>query len=329
MSVALSQSRGSAAITALIVMTMLAIVGSAAAVLSSTEGAIAAGYRDGIAAQYLAEAGALWAITQLKKENSVVITNIQTTGEYKAVSSTKNSGATTGNYQISIANPDFPQDKGSRTITSVGVISVSKAARTVGLLTIGGSGTGGIYKNAVYSGSDIVVGGQGVIIGNAAAAGSIVGSHAISGSSNPSSQEPMPSFGMIDYMNKPQINPIISNRETVTLRAAKYYTDKDFTVGVGGTIDNVTSEGVIIYAKGNVTINNGAKCRGPITIVTSGTVTVNQHESTSLTLVALGSEDSQVTAGAVLNGRIFAKGRVLVNGMVSHGFQVVAWKNHR
>lgn len=327
MSVAVRQSRGSAAITALIVMSILAIVGTAAAVLSSTEGAIAAGYRDGIAAQYLAEAGALWAITQLKKENSVVITNIQTTGEYKAVSSTKNSGATTGTYQISIANPDFPQDKGSRTITSVGVISVSKAARTVGLLTIGGSGTGGIYKNAVYSGSDIVVEGQGVITGNAAAAGSIVGSHAISGSSSPHSQEPMPSFGIIDYMNKPQINPIISNLETVTLRAAKYYTDKDFTVS--GTIDNVTSEPVIIYAKGNVTINNGAKCRGPITIVTRGTVTVNQHESTSLTLVALDSHDSQVTAGAVLNGRIIAKGRVIVNGMVSHGFQVVAWKNHR
>lgn len=327
MSAVLKRNRGSAAITALIVMTMLAIVGTAAAVLSSTEGAIAAGYRDGIAAQYLAEAGALWALTQLKKENSVVITNIQTTGEYTAVSSAKNSNATTGNYQISIANPDFPQDKGSRTITSVGIVAGSKAARTVGLLITGGSDTRGVYRNAVYSGAAITVGDEGRIRGNAAAAASISGHQAISGSTSPFSQETMPSFGLIDYTNKPQINSTIGSIETVTLRVTKYYVEKD--LNVSGTIHNITGEGVIIYVKGNVTINSGAKCKGRITIVAGGTGIVNQHESTSLTLVALGDKDSEVKAGAKLNGSMIAKGNVLVNGTVSQDFQVVAWKNHR
>lgn len=327
MSAVLKRDRGSAAITALIVMTMLAIVGTAAAALSSTEGAIAAGYRDGIAAQYLAEAGALWAITQLKKENSVVITNIQTTGEYQAVSSAKNSNTTTGNYQISITNPHFPLDKGSRTITSVGIVAGSKAARTVGLLITGSSDTRGVYRNAVYSGAAITVGDEGRIRGNAAAADLISGHQAISGSISPYSQEAMPSFGLIDYTNNPQINPTISSIETVTLRAVNYYVQKNFNVG--GTIHNVTGEGVNIYVKGNVTINSGAKCKGRITIVASGTVIVHQHESTSLTLVALGDKDSQVKAGANLNGSMIAKGNVLVNGTVSQDFQVVAWKNHR
>lgn len=327
MSAITAKNRGSAGITALIMMTILLSVGTAAIILSSTESTIASGYRDGIAAQYLAEAGALWALTQLKKENSEVITNIQTTGEYKTLSLTsKNSGATKGTYQVSIANPEFPQDKGSRVITAVGTVSGSKAARTVGLLANGMKNIGGIYKNAVYSGNAVTIGEKGVIRGNAAAAGSISGSQRITGSSNPYSKEQMPAFGHIDYKSKPQISNI-RYAETVALRAAVYYVEQDFDVG--GLIQNSTGENVTIYVKGNVTINNGAQCKGLITIVAGGAVTVKQQESTDLMLIALGGSDSEVQKEAVLKGSIIAKGNVLVNGTVSRDFRVVAWKNHK
>lgn len=193
-----AKNRGSAGITALIVMMILVSAGMAAISLSSTESTIASGYRDGIAAQYLAEAGALWALTQLKKENREVITNIQTTGEYKTSSLTnKNSGVTKGTYQVSMTNPDYPQDKGSRVITAVGTVSGSKAARTVGLLVNGMRNTGGIYENAVYSGKAVVIGEKGVIRGNATAADSISGSQRITGSSKPNSKEQMPAFDLL------------------------------------------------------------------------------------------------------------------------------------
>jgi len=323
-----SKNRGSAGIAALIMMTILLSAGTAAIILSSTESTIAGGYRDGIAAQYLAEAGALWALTQLKKENSEVITNIQTTGEYKAISSTnKNSGATKGLYQVSIKNPDYPQDKGSRVITAIGTVSASKAARTVGLLTNEMRDTGGIYKNAVYSGNAVIISEKGAIRGNAASAGSINGSHRITGSSNPYSKEQMPVFGLLDYRSKPQISPDIRTAESIALDAANYYVDQD--LNVGGLIQNTTGENVTVYVRGNVTINNGARCKGLITIVAGGAVTVKQHESTNLMLIALGGSDSEVHENAVLNGNIIAKGNVFVNGTVSHGFQVVAWKNYK
>lgn len=322
------KNRGSAGITALIMMLILLSAGMAAITLSSTELTIASGYRDGIAAQYLAEAGALWALTQLKKENREVITNIQTTGEYKGSSLTnKNSSATKGTYQVSIANPDHPQDKGSRVITAVGTVSGSKAARTAGLLVNGVRTSGGIYENAVYSGNEIAIGEEGVIGGNAAAAGNISGSQRVTGSSKPNSKEQMPSFGFIDYKRNPQLVPCILKEQSVILRSAVHYVDQDFEVG--GLIHNITGEKVTIFVKGNVIINDGAECKGLITIVAGGAVTVKQQASADLILIAFGDSASVVQEKAVVNGSIIAKETVLINGTVRRGLQVVAWKNHK
>lgn len=58
---------GSASVLALVAILFLGVLGSSFIGLSSTEVNMAANYRDGIAAQYLAEAGARRAIVELSK----------------------------------------------------------------------------------------------------------------------------------------------------------------------------------------------------------------------------------------------------------------------
>lgn len=320
----LPESRGSVSVTALIVMTVLCIVGAAFVTLSSTEVTIAAYYRDGIAAQYLAEAGAQWALARLKTKDTKIVAEIESKGSYKATSSTKNSGATTGIYQVTITNPDYPKDNSRRQITSIGTITGSNAKRTVVLQASGGS--------AVYSGSGIIVNSNGKIIGDATTTGSITVNNggSITGNRNINTQDLMPTFGSINYSSNPQIGPNVNSSETVTLTGMIYYVNGDFNVG--GTLYHTAGGKVTIYVKGNLNINSGAKFDGAFTIVAGGSISVNQHESSSLDLIALGSNDSQVNSDAVLNGSIIAKGKVLVNGTVNHvsggsGFQIISWKN--
>jgi Tfp pilus assembly protein PilX len=58
---------GSASLVALVAMLVLGVLGNYFISMSSTEVNMAANYRDGIAAQYLAEAGARHAIVELSK----------------------------------------------------------------------------------------------------------------------------------------------------------------------------------------------------------------------------------------------------------------------
>ena len=60
--------QGSAGILALISMALLGVLGMAYVAMSSSEVSTGAQYRDGVAAQYLAEAGGRWAAIQLKNK---------------------------------------------------------------------------------------------------------------------------------------------------------------------------------------------------------------------------------------------------------------------
>jgi type II secretory pathway component PulK len=60
--------RGSVAVLGLIVMMILVVMGAGIVTLSNIDVALAANHRDGVAAQYLAEAGAQWAIAKLKTD---------------------------------------------------------------------------------------------------------------------------------------------------------------------------------------------------------------------------------------------------------------------
>lgn len=116
--------RGSAAILGLIMMMLLGSMGATLLMLSKTDLQIATNHRDGIAAQYLAEAGIQYAVAKLKTDLDFVS---QT--ESKKLSTTSVSlGAmpTTGNYTVQTGpDPEINNTK-IRLITATGIVNQAK-----------------------------------------------------------------------------------------------------------------------------------------------------------------------------------------------------------
>ncbi len=103
-----SRQRGSAGITALLVMMLLLTIGGAMLTISSNEVRAAANYRDGIAAQYAAEAGAKRAMVELNKNNGQWSSSI--TGQIG-----------NGSYTVSMEKQGL-----NRILTSIGTVNNAK-----------------------------------------------------------------------------------------------------------------------------------------------------------------------------------------------------------
>lgn len=120
----LKNNTGSAGILALIAMVFFGILGGAYVTLSSSSVKTSANFRDNIAAQYLAEAGAQWAIAQ-----------ISTTPSYgnkaiTAYSQKKNTGTpTAGTYEVTVKPSSDPAKPTEKIITAIG--KVNQSERTV------------------------------------------------------------------------------------------------------------------------------------------------------------------------------------------------------
>lgn len=129
----LKKQDGSALILALIAMVFLSGIGAAYYMLSTSSLNTAVNERDAIAAQYLAEAGAQWAITQIKADPTYT-----TSGVTSALSNP-------GKYTVKVENVST-----QKRITSVG--TVNKVSRTVILMvTPAASGGNVAYTTASYS----------------------------------------------------------------------------------------------------------------------------------------------------------------------------------
>lgn len=119
----LESERGSVMLMAIIVMTLLLGLGGAFILLSSTEVDISKDYRNGVAAQYLAEAGVQWAIVKLKTDPDFVAkTGIlpEVTTNFAA----KNAGTpTAGSYTVKVTGSGT-----TRIITSTGTVGSGKTA---------------------------------------------------------------------------------------------------------------------------------------------------------------------------------------------------------
>jgi len=126
-----SDQHGTAALAALIAMSLLVILGAGLVTLSSTESIISAGFRDGTAAQYLAEAGVQHAIVKLKTDAAFVANSNTTTisANNTITSSTLNSGTpTAGTYQVFVTGTG-----NDRTIIARGTVNKAKRQLVVTL----------------------------------------------------------------------------------------------------------------------------------------------------------------------------------------------------
>ena len=116
----INNSRGSVGLLAIMAMLFLGIIGGAYTTLSTSNVTTAARTRDDVAAQYLAEAGAQWAIAQLTANINFA------TPDSGYTSPVKNAGTpTAGTYMVTVI-----QNGSAITITSVGRVN-NAVSRTV------------------------------------------------------------------------------------------------------------------------------------------------------------------------------------------------------
>jgi len=125
------KERGSVAILGLIAMMLLLVMGSGMLILSNIDLEIAANHRDGISAQYLAEAGVQWAIVQLKTNTDFIIQ----TG-VNNVTTTENLDTKTfsGVYKVTTGPDSKTNNQGIRLIRSIGTVNKAKRQITAKVL---------------------------------------------------------------------------------------------------------------------------------------------------------------------------------------------------
>lgn len=122
----MERERGSATVMGIVLMLLLACMGAALLLLSKTNLEIAASRRDGIAAQYLAEAGVQIAVIKLKTDPGFIL---QTETKSSIMTRDFDSGAAVKNYTVATGPVPGSMNKDERIIISTG--TVNKASRQI------------------------------------------------------------------------------------------------------------------------------------------------------------------------------------------------------
>jgi Tfp pilus assembly protein PilX len=125
----MANERGSVAVLGLIALMLLGVMGAGMMALSIVDIAIAENHRDGVAAQYLAEAGAQWAIAKLKTDKDFT-SQTETQINVTTYSIDENPN-TLGSYTVTTERDPKMLNENQRLITSIGSINKAKRQITV------------------------------------------------------------------------------------------------------------------------------------------------------------------------------------------------------
>lgn len=117
----MEHQRGAVAILGIIMMMLLASLGATLLMLSKTNIQIAANHRDGIAAQYVAEAGIQYAFTRLETDSDFVLKT--ETATYMVTSARLGPMSTTGKYIVHIGPDPIATNTNVRLITATGIVN--------------------------------------------------------------------------------------------------------------------------------------------------------------------------------------------------------------
>lgn len=254
----IKEERGSAGILSVITVLLLSVAGAAYLSLSSSENSSSASYRNGVAAQFLAEAGARQAIVELDK-------NASWTGVSDVA---MGSGITAGSYTVTVAATG--QD---RIVVAKGV--VGNAARRIKLtLTVPGNA----FQYPVYSGNSLMLNsGFAVVGGDVATAKNQVTNNGFSGTVRTNVPMSLPvipvSFNPADYAsgNKTTLaaQPNTGNYNLSGL----YYIAGSFNTNSNVNILTTAGNSATIFVDGSVSINGNIQ--GNITIIAKQGITTN------------------------------------------------------
>lgn len=328
--------KGSAGVSALLFMLLLSVIGGAFVAITSTEVLTAANFRDGVAAQYLAEAGIQHALVKLKKDEDGFVskTNTTTVGTVNTISSEiKNSAsATAGSYKVTVTGSGT-----TRTITSIA--TVNKAKRQL-IVTVKLGDTGlipaNLSKYAIFSDQGIDVNGQGYIQGPAGARGDI--DLKGKGWIDPNDRftnvldASVPIFSGIDYTK----NPLNINAYSLS---GTYFVNGDLNLNT--TLTTPQGQKTIIYVNGDVHITGQGDLNGKFLIIATGIIHLDSNKgSIQGIFISTSASESHINNGE-LNGSIFAHGPLAVGGTIiynadlinsfiqgsSGGLSITSWNN--
>ena len=132
--------RGAIGIVSLLAMMVLGTIGAGLIMMTSTEVNTGAQYRDGVAAQYIAEAGARWAAIQLKNKVGTFISDTDSSAGKTYPAVTLGNAPTAGSYSVTIRrDPAYPADSNRRQVVTTA--TVNSAQRQVDYaVALGGGG---------------------------------------------------------------------------------------------------------------------------------------------------------------------------------------------
>ena len=329
------QQRGSALLAALVIVLVLGLFGGAFVALTTSETGMAASYRDGVAAEYLAEAGALYARVKLKTDKSFrTLTDSDAPTLLPAV--TKNTGATTGTYTVSVTR--YANNPLKREIVSTGTVGSAKRVMRVvlNLAPLEGYFTQellpivqyGLFSNGVMSFDN------GVIVGNPSYPANIRSNATITIKNNAVVYGNVTSGSTVNYgttrptgtilQNQPALMfPDISGYSTLyrqyasavyntsytisgtyALNGGFYYVNGDLTIAN----NTILSGAGLFYVTGKVILNNNIR-NGKILILAVGDIIVNNGAQMD-TAMLITKSNIIIDQNSVVNGGAYAGGTI-------------------
>ncbi|MEN6566022.1 MAG: hypothetical protein ABFC57_06950 [Veillonellales bacterium] len=303
------EQQGSAGIMALVVLPLLLALGAALVMLTSSESNISANFRDGIAAQYLAEAGVQHAVVKLKTDTGfVAATKVSAVATANTLNSAaaKNSGATAGTYTVTVTGSG-----NTRKIISTGTVNKAKRQVVVNI-TLPSGGSNEIYNYAIYSGSTFTINSGATVTGP-------VGTRPGSFVNNGGTVTPQPVV-----VNKAETLPAIP----VPFDSSKY---SGWSTALSSSLNsgnNAVSGNY--FVNGDLNLNSGVNLAGPsgtsdpAVIYVMGGTNIGGNITGNVTIVA--DKGVNINSGVTINGnvKIYANGGVNVSSPMAGNILVMA-----
>lgn len=318
----LKGQEGSAAILAILAMLILAVLGAAYVVLGMTETSTAANFRDGIAAQYLAEAGAKRALIELYNNSA---------WDPGAGGLTEEQG--NGSFTV-IVSPG--ETSGQKKVVSTGQVNRARRQVVLDVSLPSLPGNGSVYDYSVFAGSNMVVHNKARVIGAAHSNGSmelkngsyisgkvevhgVLTDHGATLGTPPAITNapviPFPAFDAADYKQGAQVLPGGQTLSAGNYRGKYYYLGSKLTIDSGRgsiqgdatifatgdieiknrTVIGGDSSAFLIIALGNIVVNNGSILKNVVLISAGGSI--NLHADVDLDGSAIAKEEIIVHGG--------------------------------
>lgn len=314
--------KGSAGLTALFIMLLLAIIGGAYVTITSTEVSTAANFRDGIAAQYLAEAGVQDAIVKLKNNANGIAASTKTTPSSFTSSLKNKDSPTKGTYTVTITG-----NGNQRTITSIATVNKAKRQLVV-TVTLGDGGDGdlsdSVFQYAAFSGNIMILSGKGAVINGDVGTwhpsidnpnGGIINGNIYLKDRSDKKFKDLPSFKAKDYESNQTLTNLQANK-TYNLSGV-YNINGDMNMNNAVFTTNPDSS-AIIYVNGRA--NLSGTISGNIIIISNGGAGISNGNYSDLRLYS--NNDITIDA-AVDNALIMSSGNITINSYNSNSKSVI------